>query len=60
MKRGTKPTAEQIVNLRRQVEVGVANGEGYAPGVQGSGDCGADVLPVAIDGFHVSERLPIA
>jgi hypothetical protein len=27
MRRGTKHTAEQIVNLLRQVEVGVANGK---------------------------------
>jgi len=32
MARGKKHTAEQIVNLLRQVEVGIANGK--SPGVQ--------------------------
>ena len=37
MARGKKHTAEQIVNLLRQVEVSVANGKDVAAGVQGSG-----------------------
>jgi putative transposase len=38
MARGAKHTAEQIVNLLRQVEVGVANGKRLAAGLQGSWD----------------------
>ena len=47
MARGKKHTAEQIVNLLRQVEVAVANGKTTAAGVQGSRDRRADVLPLA-------------
>jgi putative transposase len=36
MTRGKKHTAEQIVNLLRQVEVGVANGKDVVAGVQRS------------------------
>jgi hypothetical protein len=46
MARGKKHTAEQIVNLLRQVEVG-GEREDIAASVQGSGDRRADVLPVA-------------
>ena len=47
MARGKKHTAEQIVNLLRQIEVGVANGKTTAAGLQGSRDHGADLLPLA-------------
>lgn len=36
MARGKRHTAEQIVNLLRQVEVGVANGKNLTAGVLGS------------------------
>ena len=40
-------TAEQVVNLLRQVEVGIANGKTTGLGMQGSADHGADILPLA-------------
>jgi hypothetical protein len=47
MTRGKKHTAEQIVNLLRQVEVGSGEWQDVAAGVQGSRDRRADVLPLA-------------
>ena len=47
MARGKKHTAEQIVNLLRQIEVGSGEREDDAASVQGSRDHGADVLPLA-------------
>ena len=45
IKKGTKHTAEQIVNLLRQVEVGVADGQ-TLPQACKEADRGADVLPI--------------
>ena len=39
--------AEQIVTLLRQIEVGIANGKTHPASLQGSGDHGTDVLPLA-------------
>jgi hypothetical protein len=47
MGRGKKYQPEQVVNLLRQIEVAVANGKTTAPSIEGSRDCGADVLPLA-------------
>ena len=47
MTREKKHTAEQIVNLLRQVEVGVANGKTMPQALQRGGDRRADVLPLA-------------
>ena len=48
MTRGKKHSAEQVVNLLRQIEVAVANGKtDDAPSMQGSGNRGADLLPLA-------------
>ncbi len=47
MARGKKHTAEQIVNLLRQVEVWCGEWQDVAAGVQGNGNRRADVLPMA-------------
>ena len=47
MGRGKKYQPEQVVNLLRQIEVAVANGEDDGPGIEGSRDRGADVLSMA-------------
>lgn len=47
MGRGKQYQPEQVVNLLRQIEVAVANGNTTDFGVQGSRDRGADVLPLA-------------
>ena len=53
MARGKKHTAEQIVNLLRQVEVFVANGKTLLQACKGSRDRGADVLPLAQGAWRV-------
>jgi hypothetical protein len=47
MARRKKHTPEQVVNLLRQIEVAVANGKTTSQACKGSGDHGADVLPLA-------------
>jgi hypothetical protein len=45
MARGKKYPAEQIVNLLRQIEVGVAKREDVPQACEGSEDRRADILP---------------
>jgi hypothetical protein len=47
MARGKRHGPEQIVNVLRQIEVAIANGEDDTGSVQGSRICGTDLLPLA-------------
>ena len=47
MARGKRYQPEQVVNLLRQIEVASGEREDDGTGVQGSGDRGADLLPLA-------------